>query len=69
MNAFDESGRCSWCAASGPGDLGAWRARLARADEQLSTRAEALKMAREERHANILPGLGGWLRSHFTFTE
>jgi len=54
---------------SEPIDLDAWRARLARADEHLSASAEALKRAREERDAKILPALGRWLRSHVTITE
>jgi hypothetical protein len=66
---FNEAGVCRWCAVSEPVDLDAWRARLARADEHLYARAEALKRAREGRDVKILPALGRWLRSHFTFSE
>jgi hypothetical protein len=69
MTGFNEAGVCRSCATSEPVDLDAWRARLARADEHLHARAEALNRAREERDVMILPSLGRWLRSHFTFTE
>jgi hypothetical protein len=69
MKAFSEAGVCRWCAVSEPIDLDAWRARLARADQHLYARAEALNRAREERDVKILPTLGRWLRSHFTFEE